>query len=98
MAMDEASYVPAQGVAMLSQFSTNQIKGALDELGAKHIAAQLDKEHRLPGRNFAFDNRCISFASPVRFASATLTQSIDQVLRPPQLPPRPGAPSDGFAL
>ncbi|BGP35225.1 hypothetical protein JCM10296v2_007057 [Rhodotorula toruloides] len=57
MTMEEESYVPAQGVAMLSQFSTTETKAALNELSAKAIAAQLDKEHRLPGRNFAFDDR-----------------------------------------
>lgn len=47
---------------MLSPFSTAEAKAALDELSAKAIAAQLDKEHRLPGRNFAFDDRCIALA------------------------------------
>ncbi|GEM11478.1 B-block binding subunitof TFIIIC family protein [Rhodotorula toruloides] len=63
MLMEEQSYVPAQGVAMLSQFTNPEIKGALDELSAKSIAAQLDKEHRLPGRNFAFDERRVTFFS-----------------------------------
>lgn len=66
MTMEEESYVPAQGVAVLSQFSTTETKAALDELTAKAIAAQLDKEHRLPGRNFAFDDRCVSLAQSFR--------------------------------